>query len=244
MLLPTTRFTLAAFGMSLLSVFTPGCNRFGGPPTIRGSGVAKTEVRQVGDFSGIEVGGNVELEVKVGPAASLEVTTDDNLLPHVHTKMAGDRLSIYTEGSYWTKLGVKVAVSTPTLRSLTAEGATTARVRDVSGGEFKLNVSGTSSCDLAGSADAILLDVAGASRATLTGSAERLEVDCSGSSEVEAMGMKVKIARAEATGASAVRLAATDALDLQASGASTIRYTGSAAKVEQEVSGASSIAAE
>src|SRR5829696_9109223 len=79
---------------------------------IKGSGVAKSEQRPIAEFTEIDVGGAVNLELTVGPATKLEVTTDDNLLAHVKTESANERLKISMEGSTSTNLGIRIKCTT------------------------------------------------------------------------------------------------------------------------------------
>ena len=81
----------------MLTIVLAGCDIASGP-SLRGSGVAKTETRAVGDFSEIEVANAIRLDATVGPATSLVLTTDDNILPHVKTVVSGERLRIYVDG--------------------------------------------------------------------------------------------------------------------------------------------------
>jgi hypothetical protein len=55
------------------------------PNAIQGSGVSKTESRSVGSFSKIDLSGSPDVEVAVGPATSVSVTADDNIVPIIET---------------------------------------------------------------------------------------------------------------------------------------------------------------
>ena len=126
-----------------------GCN-FNGSfgPQLKGSGVAKTEERAVDAFSEILVEGPIELELTVGPTASVVVTADDNILPHVVTDVAGDRLRISVDASYSTSLGVKVKATTPALtRTAGSSGRVDVhRVAMWRPSDFELDLSGASRC--------------------------------------------------------------------------------------------------
>src|SRR5947209_17695745 len=81
----------------LLLVFLSGCMAaMSALPTVTGSGVAQTETRTVADFAEVEVGSAVRLDLTVGPSRTVEVTADDNPVPHVITEVSGGRLKLYT----------------------------------------------------------------------------------------------------------------------------------------------------
>jgi hypothetical protein len=234
-----------AIGASLLAALATGCTfNVSSGPQLKGSGVSKTEERAVGGFTQIEVAGAIQLEVTVGPATSVVVTTDDNILPHVVTQSSGDRLRIAIDASYSTSLGVKVKATTPNLAMLRVSGASTCTLNDVAAEQFELELSGASACQLDGDVDTLDVTVSGASRATLVGTADELTIDCSGASRVEATDMPADRVTATVAGASTALVTAAEELIATASGASTVRYRGEPAKVRDDISGASTIKAE
>jgi hypothetical protein len=212
------RFPAGLIAACLLPLILSGCMA-----QVRGSGVPKTEKRDVADFTEVEVSGAVQLDLTVGPATSLEVTADDNIVPHVVTDVKGGRLKVYVDASTSTSLGVKVKATAPALNAFDGSGATKTTLTGVKGKQFKLDLSGASKC-------------------TLTGEADRLTVDCSGASNVDAAGLTAQAVDATVSGASTAEVRATKELKAEASGASTVRYVGSPDKLEKHASGASTIA--
>jgi hypothetical protein len=220
-----------------------GCNIVIGP-SLRGSGVAKTESRDVGQFSEIEVGNAIQLDVTVGEPAEITVTADDNILPLVKTIVDGDRLTIYVDASFSTDLGVQVKASTPELTVLEGSGASRITAGRVAGETFSLDLSGASTCELASDAQTLSITLSGASRSSLVGAARELAIECSGASHVDATRLTAEKVGAELSGASSARVVASQQLAATASGASNVRYSGNPANIAQNVSGASTVAAE
>jgi hypothetical protein len=225
-----------AFGLA-------GCD-FSLGPSIRGSGVAKSETREVGDFSEIEVGNAVQLDATVGPPNSLVVTWDDNLLPQLKTVVVGKRLKIYVDGSCSTNLGMQVKATSPALTALVASGAATTTVSGMRGSKFELDLSGASHCELSGDSDLLDATLSGASRGTIAGEARQLTAECSGASQLDARDLTVEKATVELSGASTGRVTVAKELVAEASGASTLHYGGEPAELKKQVSGASTIAPE
>ena len=220
---------------SLLAIALAGCDITVGP-SLRGSGVAKTETREVAPFSEIEVGSAIRLDATIGPANSLVVTSDDNILPHVTTVVADDRLKVYVDTSYSTELGVEVKVTVPALRSLHGSGASQTTLAGLAEDQFHLDLSGASGCQLTGEADLMNVQLSGASHGTIAGSAKRLTVECSGASHLDAAGLE-----AERDDASKMTLSGItgEHFRLDLSGASGCRLTGDADLIELTLSGAS-----
>src|SRR5262249_6542991 len=152
-----------------------GCNGTIGP-SLRGSGVAKTETRPTDAFTEIDVSNAIQFDFKIGPARDLEIIADDNLLPHVKTEVSGNRLTIYVDGSYSSDLGVKVRATAPTLSALTGSGASRITLGDITTDKFQLTLSGASDCQSNLQADSVEMVVSGASRVAIGGTAKKFTV--------------------------------------------------------------------
>lgn len=217
----STTFT-AVLGLSLvgLSLSLTGCS-------LRGSGTAMTDGRDVEAFDSIEIGGAFELVVHVDPTATqrVEVSGDDNIVPEVTTSVSGGELDVQIEhGMVRPKLDLKVEVWVPSLTGLEASGASDITVEGLHGERFEL-------------------DLSGASDTTLSGTVDRFEVDSSGASDLDARGLQAKVVEVEVSGAGDAEVWASDRLDADVSGAGNVRYFGSTKEVYQNVSGAGSVMA-
>lgn len=217
---------LTVFAAALLIglIFVGGC-RFGGFSNIKGvqgSGAAKSERRAVSDFSKIEASGAVNLTIRTQNDFDVSVEADDNLLEHIKTEVDGDTLKIYSQGSISTKTGINIKILMPEIKALDLSGASSAVVSNVK----------TESLDL---------NAGGASKIKIDGTAKNLESDATGASRIDAENLTVENAEAEASGASSQIISASNDLNLTASGASNISYTGEPKNIKQNSSGASSI---
>jgi hypothetical protein len=226
----------------VLPVVLAGCNVVF-DPSLRGSGVAKAEPREVAPFSEIEVGSAVQLDVTVGDPTSVVVTADDNILPLVRTEVVGDRLKIYVEGSTSTNIGVQVKVSMPKLKALVAGGASRISATGVAADQFQLELHGASTGELSGNAEVLDATLTGASRAVLSGTCNHLKVECAGASQLNATDFTADKVAVVASGASTVQVDAKEELTASVSGASHLHYTGQPTKLNKQVSGASTMSA-
>jgi hypothetical protein len=196
-----------------------GINNLGG---VQGSGKAKTETRNVSGFKKIKAENALNVEVSVQKDFALTVEADDNLLEHIKTEVSGDTLTISIKDGISPKTKLNVKVSLPELKDLDISGASTANVSGVKTDSLKLNASG-------------------ASKIKIDGEAKSLEAIASGASGIDAENLKVENAKANASGASSVTVSPTGELDADASGASSVIYTGDPKNIKQNSSGASSV---
>lgn len=218
-------FIVFLAALTISSIFSANCNsiHFGSlTGGVRGSGNSKSETRDVSEFKRIKAGGAMNIEVSAQKDFSVTVEADDNLLPYIKTDVSGDALNIYSEGRISPKSGIKIRISMPEINSAEISGASTATISNVQ-------------------ADSIKLEASGASKIKIDGNAGRLQSDASGASGINAENLKVENADVEASGASNTTVSATGELKAEASGASTIYYTGEPSSVKQNSSGASSV---
>ena len=190
--------------------------------SVKGSGVAASESRNVSGFKGIEVGGVFHVEVTAGKEFGVEVEADDNLLPYIKTEVNGDVLKISTTERLRSGSPIRVRISAPEIEDIGASGA------------CKINVAELKSSKLR-------VDTSGASKVSLTGEAASLTIDVSGASNIDASGLKAENATVGASGASKVEVFVTGKLTSEASGASKIGYSGNPSSVTKDTSGASKV---
>ncbi len=88
-------------------------------PSVHGSGMIKTEARQVDSFEVIKSKGSIDLDVKIGPQFAVTVEADDNLFGVIRTQVSGGALVVDSKGSWSSKHGPVVHI---TLLKLTAIG--------------------------------------------------------------------------------------------------------------------------
>lgn len=222
------KISLTVFAAALLigAILAGGCG-FGGfsgfdKDTVQGSGTIKSEQRNVSGFTKIDAGGAVRMEIVTQGDYAFTIEADDNLLQFVRTEVNGDTLKIYTKGKTSSKTGVKVKISMPALDGLSVSGASSAVVSAVK-------------------SDSINLEASGASKIKIDGQAENLTVDASGASGIDAENLRVENGAVSASGASNATISAANRLEADASGASTIYYTGEPKNLVPKSSGASSV---
>jgi hypothetical protein len=227
----------------LLAVVLAGCNITIGP-SLRGSGVAKTETREVAPFSEIEVGSAIQLDVTVGDPTGLVVTADDNVLPLVRTEVTGERLKIYLDTPVSTNINVQFRAGTPELKALVGSGASQVNVTGITGEKFEIELHGASKGEFGSEAEVMDVTLSGASQAVLAGVGRQLNLECFGASRMNAASFMADRVTAVVSGASFAQVNAKEEFTVEASGASHVRCAGNPAKLKKQVSGASTVTAE
>jgi hypothetical protein len=204
-----------AFALSLLLSLTACIHG------VHGSGVRKTEKRDLATFDAIETTGAFQVEVDCQKPASFEIEADDNLLPLVETEVRGGVLLIRTTKGYSSSGGIIVRINVPDL----------ARIRTTGAGEF--NISNVNN-------DKFEIQSTGAATVVASGQSKSLTIGSTGAGKIDAHDLRATEAELKVTGAAGVDVYATDKLDVTVSGAGRVTYTGNP-KVNKKISGAGQV---
>jgi hypothetical protein len=222
---PTPKASACAVGLLAILGLAAGCERLlslasGG---VAGSGVIKTETRDVGTFVSVDVQGAYLVEIACQQSESgVVVEADDNLLPLIHTDITDGKLTISSDKHFSATKTVRVRIATGTLRGLGSSGANEITVRGVNADQFGIRD-------------------AGASKIEIHGQAKAVSIESSGAGSVNAEDLHAARVTVNSSGAGSARVYATDELNVDASGAASVTYFGDPPTVHKSLSGASSV---
>ena len=203
------------FALTLLLALT-GC--IGG---VHGSGVRKTEKRDLPVFNSIETTGAFEVEVNCQKPASFEIEADDNILPLIQTEARNGVLRVTTTKSYTSSGGIVLRITVPDLASVKSTGA------------GKFNVLGVKN-------DKFEIQSTGAATVVVSGQSKSVKIGSTGAGKIDAHNLHANNADVSVTGAAGVDVYATDQLDVTVSGAGRVTYSGNP-KVNKRISGAGQV---
>lgn len=129
----------------------------------------------------------------------------------------------------------------PTLRGVDFSGASRSTVTGFTGlSRLDITLSGASEAQVTGQASQTRIELSGASELRIVGNGTDVTADLSGASALDAFGYPVSTAVLDVSGASKASVNVADKLDVEASGASHVRYMGGPV-IRQKTSGASKI---
>jgi len=207
-----------------------------------GYGQKATRSFDLHDFDRLEMGSAFKVLVTQGPAYSIVAKGDRDDLDDLDLKVSGKTLRAGYKSKPSNRKGVTFEIQMPELRGLELSGAVLFEGKGFKRvSSFDLDVSGASKVKLEVEADELELDASAASNIVLVGSANRLSGELSGASYLDASRFPVRKVEIEASGASSATVTASEAVHADASGASSIRYSGMATSIVTKSSGASSI---
>ena len=211
------RLNLQLFTLAIAIGFL-GCNG------VRGSGTLKTESREIGSFTEVEVSGALVVRITQGDQPSLQLQGDDNLLELVSTEVSGSRLNIDTTESVRPNLPLEVDIVMVALEELAVSGAAEVTIVDLRSETFSFVCSG-------------------ACRAQISGQTQHANILVSGAGNVNALELHADVVEVTISGAGRVSICANEQIDASVSGAGRIRYGCDPEEVNMSVDGVGEIEA-
>lgn len=209
---------------------------------ISGKGDVKKETREVGDFTGISVGGAFDVVVEQGSSNSVVIEADENLLEHIETAVEGGVLKIRTTQNIYKHKMLNAYVVLKEFESLKISGACDLKTRGtLRGDKVSMRLSGASDATISLECQELDYKASGSSDAVIKGKADRLYVDISGASDLKSTSFKVNDCKIETSGASDARVNVSNSLEADASGSSEVLYAGNPKDLDYETSGAAEV---
>ena len=193
----------------------------------KGSGVLKTETRPVANFSRLVLALPAVVTLVQGPADSVTLTTDDNLLPLMTTRVEGDTLIIEGDHSrgFSTRQEIRISLAVKSLSAIAIKGS-----GDVSGDRLtsdRLDIA------IAGSGDVKFKTVR----------ADQLKIAIAGSGDVTIDAVESQSVDAGIQGSGDIRLPMLQAkrVNISVKGSGDVSAAGTADKVDVEIMGSGDV---
>jgi hypothetical protein len=170
----------------------------GGGAPATGSGTSRTF--QLADFSGVDLRGSDDVDVRVGTRFSVRAEGPSAELDKLKIEKVGSSLRVGRKDSnmFWggNHQGVKVFVTMPRIVSAAIAGSGSMAIDHVEGERFSGDSAGSGDMSIAmlavQSAD---LSLAGSGNVSARGSAKTLKISVAGSGDVEAAGLRAASAK-------------------------------------------------
>lgn len=182
-----------------------------------------TETRDVQAFHSIRVAGGIELRVKVGKDQKLDITADEDFMPHVETEVRDGVLIIDTEEDedrswYESDQSVNVRITMPELQLLDIRGAVDGEIDGID-------------------AEKLVVDIRGAAGIEIDGKCGELELEIAGAAAVDAEDLECKSVDVSLRGTGFASVYASEKVDADLRGVGAINIEGNPKKVKKSVRG-------
>jgi hypothetical protein len=181
-------------------------------PGIAGSGAGSSRTYQVADFTGVDLRGSDDVDVRVGTGFSVRAEGEAAELDKLKIEKVGETLRVgRIDGSsfHWgggDHQGVKVFVTMPRIAAASIAGSGDMTIDRVEGQSFNGSSAGSGSLNVAAlnvqSGD---FSIAGSGDMKLSGTAKQLSMEIAGSGDIDAGAVKAEGAKVSVAGSGGVR---------------------------------------
>jgi len=146
---------LTVLGLFTGCVFTLG--------RIRGSGIIKTESREINTFSSVSFKSVGKLKIQQTGKESLTIIAEDNILPILESRVSGQTLYINNanKSSIDPTQPIEFVVEVKSLERLDINGVGSIEVKDIQGKRLSVSLDGVGSIAIAGNVDVLELNLDG-----------------------------------------------------------------------------------
>ena len=213
---------------------------------VAGSGVVKSETRQVSDFNAIVMDYPAEVTIQQGKTASLKIEAEDNLLPQLSTEVQDGTLYLKNAEQNWgqrvnpTK-PVIVTISVVDLNKVQFPTAGKMLIESLQTDSLAISVSGAGDVTLTGlKASDLNLNLSGAGNLKANGVSDRLQLNISGLGNFNGAELQSQEADINISGAGNAQVWVERQLNAGISGAGSIDYYGSP-QVSEHISGVGNV---
>lgn len=196
--------------------------------------------RPVTDFDKIQTSGSVSVFYTDSDSLSLTVKAKANELDNIETKVVNSTLVISSKGNF--REPVSVYVKNNKLSHIESSGATDFTTTNaLRGDEISFSISGSAEVHATVNAKKVKAVLSGASDLALYGTTDYFDVETAGASTVRSYSLVSKDANVVTSGATEVKVYATERIKANATGASEIKIKGDAKDVNADATSAASI---
>ena len=234
---------LFLIGIFFLLAFTSACSGVSGiNPTIEGSGKIITEERNVSGFDRVTLAGFGEVTIEQGDKELLTVSTDDNIMPYVTTKVKNNTLILEFDDTgknrnYIPTNSIKFTLVVTDLSQISISGAGEIIIDKLETEKLVVGLSGAGSLKIAAlTADELVVIQSGAGAVLVAGQVKEQKLTHSGIGSFYAADLESETAIIDISGAGTATLWATESLDVNISGVGNVIYAGTP-RITQNISG-------
>ena len=227
--------------LAVVLFFIPSCIVVINGKSVQGSGNIVTQEREVAEFSKVHLKGSGKVILTQGERQSLEIKTDDNIMPLIETDVSGSRLNISHGNHRLRPTFFEVYITIQQLKGVGISGS-----GDIVGNDLfvtdtlNVEISGSGDMDLEVETELLENKISGSGSLQLSGKAEEYTISVSGSGKINAFEMDAKHVAVRVSGSGDCRISASESLEARISGSGDVYYRGQP-RIDAEISGSGSL---
>ncbi len=208
-------------------------------PCIDGHGPITSEVRELDDFSKLEIKVPADVLVHIGEFPKVSIRTHDDIIGEIKTKVRGNTLVIETNSCIGNIDELRIDLVVTDLNSISISGSCAlklARETQIKADDFDLEVSGSGRLIVDVLSNSVNAEINGSGDINLRGTTKKLNVGINGSGDFRGLGLQVFDAKVEINGSGDASVNSKNTLEVEINGSGEVEYTGNP-KVKSDITG-------
>lgn len=230
------RYVFLVFVIGLI-VAVSGCTMSGW-----GSGNLTNQTKEVNGVNQVLLNGIGTIILQQGDQESLTIEAEDNILPHIQSKVEGNKLIIsYDTNTPTPTKDVKFYLTVKDMTSIGISGAGKIQSTGFNTKTMSITMDGAGDGNLAGlTLEKLTVNISGAGKMIMAGKATEQTVTISGAGNYEANDLATEITTINVDGAGKGTVNVSKVLNAMINGAGNLNYLGSP-QVNQQINGGGSV---
>lgn len=213
-------YCLLSFALWNASSLAMDCCRNG--DCIEGNGVINSEKRNLSFFKSVELKGSFNSVIHCGKQITATIRCDDNILPHIITRVSKQKLMITADKPICTRNDITVNITVPDIETLTAAGSNNISISNIDNQSMVIRIDGS------GNFHAV-------------GKTKQFDAQLSGSNDINAKNLRSENTQISIDGSGNATVHADNELEVNINGVGDIIYHGNPKKITKNISGVGDI---
>lgn len=224
------------FLFCLITSMTSGCS-------IEGSGITKSETREVPVFSGIELRSTANVYIVQGEKQDVRIEADDNLLQHIQTKVKDDALVISSDDKRFnSKSPINIYVTVKDLCMIDLSGSGNVITRnEINCQHMTIRLSGSGDIRAMLSGKSLKATLTGSGNLDLSGSTAETDFRLSGSGNINAGKLQTFSTNVLISGSGTSTVDVKNELTVNITGSGNVYYVEAPDKIRSRITGSGAI---
>ncbi|GAC1420838.1 MAG: head GIN domain-containing protein [Flavisolibacter sp.] len=200
--------------------------------------------KNVGSFNSVDVRGSMNVRLMQGTASSVNIETDDNLMPYIDIYLDGNTLVVRNKEGYNLEASKEIIVhaTAPVFKDIDVSGSGDISADNIISGTqpISMHVSGSGNITLEVNATKLNTDISGSGDIALKGHVQDFTAEVSGSGKVKCFDLITDNSTLNLAGSSDAEVNVLKKLEIDVSGSGSVRYKGTAS-VNQKIRGSGDV---
>ncbi len=217
---------ILVFGFSLMNCIPSYWGKY---KKVRGNGNIITQTMTFDGYKGVEINGDIDVELVEGTEGEITITADSNLYEFLDVIKERENLIVRFKKGYNLQPSktIKIIVPVEEISKLGIAGSGSINASTILKTEnLKLSIAGSGDIKASIEVNEINASIAGSGDIRVSGIARKSNVSIAGSGDYKGEALKVKEGSVKIAGSGDVKIDAEDYLTVEIAGSGDVRYKG------------------